>query len=72
MELNNIALNSQNITLENHGKVPEFCKLWGDAENVLQTLESIIKNPIAKAAISIVIAAGNAVTKEVCPESGLN
>lgn len=71
MELNNIPLNSQDITLENHEKTPEFCKLWEGAVSGLQALESIIKNPIAKAAIAIVLAAGNAIAKQICNASNV-
>jgi hypothetical protein len=43
-----------------------FCKDWPTAKSVLQALQSLLKNPIAKAAIGIVIQAGDAVQGAVC------
>lgn len=37
-----------------------FCGEWPAAKGVLQALAAVIPNPLAKAAISIVIAAGDA------------
>lgn len=44
----------------------KFCKVWPEAKQALTLLQAIIKNPIAKAAIGIVIGAGDAVAKTVC------
>jgi hypothetical protein len=67
MNAQEIVSNSKNISLENvaDGK-GEFCKLWPSVKTGLQMLQSLVKNPIAKGAIGIVIAAGDAVSKEVC------
>ena len=67
MDTQNIVANSGNISLEKAGNTQgEFCKAWPSVKSGLQLLQGIIKNPIAKAAIGIVIAAGDAVSKEVC------
>jgi hypothetical protein len=44
----------------------KFCDVWPGAKTALELLQGIIKNPIAKAAIGIVIAAGDAVSSRIC------
>jgi hypothetical protein len=67
MNTNEIMSNRKNISLNvpaaGQGK---FCELWPKAKEGLELLQSIVKNPIAKAAIAVVIAAGDAVVKTVC------
>ena len=43
-----------------------FCEVWPGAKTALELLQGIIKNPIAKGAIGIVIAAGDAVSSKIC------
>ncbi len=43
-----------------------FCEIWPGAKKALELLQGIVKNPIAKAAIGIVIAAGDAVSSKLC------
>jgi len=43
-----------------------FCEVWPGAKKALELLQGIIKNPIAKGAIGIVIAAGDAVASRIC------
>ncbi len=43
-----------------------FCEIWPGAKTALGLLQDIIKNPIAKGAIGIVIAAGDAVASKIC------
>jgi hypothetical protein len=67
MNSQDIVKNSGDITLVNPAVLKgEFCKLWPDVKTGLNLLQSIIKNPIAKGAIGLVIAAGDAVSKQVC------
>lgn len=67
MNTKQIIDNNRDITLVNVDKgKTEFCKIWPQAQEGLNVLEGIIKNPIAKAAIGIVIAAGDAVSKSIC------
>jgi hypothetical protein len=61
-----IVADSKNISLTSDAKNAGFCTVWPSAKEGLQLLEAIIKNPIAKGAIGIVIAAGDAVAKEIC------
>jgi len=44
----------------------KFCDVWPTAKKALTLLQEIVKNPIAKAAIGIVIAAGDAVASRIC------
>jgi hypothetical protein len=44
----------------------KFCEIWPGTKTALELLQSIIKNPIAKGAIGIVIAAGEAVATKIC------
>jgi len=44
----------------------KFCEIWPGAKKALELLQGIIKNPIAKGAIGIVIAAGDAVASKIC------
>lgn len=44
----------------------KFCEIWPKAKEGLKLLQDIIKNPIAKGAIGIVIAAGDAVASRIC------
>lgn len=67
MNTEDIIKNSKAITLADAPKAKgEFCALWPNVKSGLTVLQSILNNPIAKAAIGIVIAAGDAVTKEIC------
>jgi hypothetical protein len=43
-----------------------FCEAWPAAKSVLETLQGLIKNPIVKAAIGIIIGAGDAVSAKIC------
>jgi hypothetical protein len=57
-----------NITLEKTTEASQgkFCEIWPKAKEGLELLQKVIKNPIAKLAIEIVIAAGDAVSKKIC------
>lgn len=43
-----------------------FCEHWETAKSVLEALRDLLKNPIVKAIISTVIAAGDAVHSAIC------
>jgi hypothetical protein len=67
METTDIVKNASNITLEPaSANATGFCQVWPEAKNGLTLLRDMIKNPIAKAAINIVIAAGDGVASQVC------
>ncbi|HVW97893.1 MAG TPA: hypothetical protein VHA56_18125 [Mucilaginibacter sp.] len=68
METNEILANAGNISLNqaapsDHSKL---CEIWPKVKEGLQLLSAVIKNPVVKAVISTVIAAGDAVTKQLC------
>ena len=67
MDTKQIVQNNKDISLENVDTAKtEFCSIWPTAKKGLEVLEGLLKNPIAKAAIGIVIAAGDAVSKSIC------
>lgn len=67
METKQIVENSKDISINNVAGSNNFCRIWPGAKEALVLLQSIVKNPIAKGAIGIVIAAGDAVSKQICP-----
>jgi hypothetical protein len=67
MDSNQIIASSQDITLTGAtDDKTKFCAAWPNVKAGLTLLQNIIKNPIAKGAIGIVIAAGDAISKEIC------
>jgi hypothetical protein len=44
----------------------EFCKIWPNAKSALEMLQGLVKNPIVKGAIGVIIAAGDAVSSKIC------
>jgi len=63
-----ITANAKDISLLSApaGSKNKFCEVWPGAKTALELLQGIIKNPIAKAAVGIVIAAGDAVATKIC------
>ena len=59
--VNDISLVSAPVGSKN-----QFCEIWPGAKTALELLQGIIKNPIAKGAIGIVMAAGDAVASKIC------
>ena len=68
MTAKEIVSNRQDISLipTTAASKGKFCDIWPNAKEALTVLQSMVKNPIAKAAIGIVIGAGDAVAKTVC------
>jgi len=70
----NIDIDHNSITLDDSAEAKKaqsgFCDAWPSAKTGLKMLRSIVKNPIAKGAISIVIAAGDAVATSICSPAG--
>lgn len=72
MNSEQITSKADDITLESApvsgpAAATTFCDLWPSARQGLDMLKSMIKNPIAKGSISVVIAAGDAVASRKCP-----
>lgn len=62
-----ILKNVNNISLS--GKLEEqkkFCQLWPDVKAGLLLFQTIIKNPVVKVVINIIIVAGDAVQTKIC------
>jgi len=66
--------NLENISIDleaedESGKVKYiFCENWDDAKKVLLLMETLIKNPIVRGIINIVIFAGDSIKRKVCEE----
>jgi len=43
-----------------------FCQNWSNARGVIQALHDLLKNPIAKAAVGIVLTAGDTLQGVIC------
>lgn len=61
MENNNIETFEVNIK-----STDEFCTIWPDVENGLETLKTLIENPFVNKAIELVIVTGNSISNKVC------
>lgn len=68
MDTRTIISNSADISLESISaeRSINFCTIWPNVKVGLELLRDLVKNPVVKATISIVIAAGDAVSKQVC------
>jgi len=66
MDTQSIVSNAQNISLDPGGNNAEFCKVWPEVQEGLQLLQGIVKNPFVKVSIGAVIAAGQAVSQQIC------
>lgn len=66
MDTQSIITNGQNISIEEAGTNAEFCKIWPEVQEGLQLLQGIVKNPFVKVSIGAVIAAGQAVSQQIC------
>lgn len=66
------AMNVSDISLEGTRDAQEqFCKIWPSVKTGLQLLVGIVKNPIVKAAIEVVIKGGDAIASSICkPNAG--
>ena len=61
------TINANDITLTgSQSNQQKFCQAWPSVKTGLKLLVEIIKNPIAKAAIQIVVTAGDAISKKIC------
>ena len=61
------AMNANDITLVGaQSDKQKFCEIWPTVKTGLELLVGLIKNPIAKGAIQIVITAGSAIASKIC------
>ena len=62
----NLEFDLQDISLEGNlddAKV-KICQYWPQARTTLELLAEVIKNPVAKTVIRVVIGIGNAICKD--------
>jgi hypothetical protein len=65
--MENILKDAKKISLQgSKAERIDFCSVWPSARQGLELLRNIITNPIARGAISLVIAAGDAVSSQIC------
>jgi hypothetical protein len=62
-------LNFDNVSFEENTEEKQnaFCGIWETAKPALELLTTIIKNPIVKFVIGLVITVGDRVKEKVCP-----
>ena len=53
--------NLNEISLENEQEKLSFCELWPNVKRGLELLKTIIRNPVVKATIDIVIRLGDSI-----------
>jgi hypothetical protein len=58
--------NDITLTLPAGAGSTTFCQMWPGAKQALETLQKMIRNPLAKGAIQIVIEAGDGVYRLKC------
>ncbi|WP_295793207.1 hypothetical protein [Mucilaginibacter sp.] len=68
MSTQEILANADNISLEqaatqDHSRL---CEIWPIAKEGLEILKNFIKNPIVKAVVESIIAAGDAIIGKIC------
>lgn len=51
----------KDISLETSAEKTSFCEVWPTAKSALQLLQAIIKNPVVKSVIGIVITTGDSI-----------
>lgn len=71
METGEIMFNDDDLDLEDDSMAQGdatsgFCSIWPTAKEGLEALKGLIKSPFAKISISVVIAAGDAVSSKKC------
>ena len=64
-DLDNVSMDLEKEH-EGHKVKDIFCDNWDDARKVLQLMEMLIKNPIVRGIINIVIITGNSIARKVC------
>lgn len=67
MNTTDIINNKADISItETAAAKNQFCQVWPSVKTGLELLQNLLKNPIAKAAVGIVIAAGDGVSGKIC------
>jgi len=65
--MDNNLKNDQDIDLEySDAQKVDFCKEWPCAKRALELLRDIIKNPIVKGVLQVIIEAGDKICGKIC------
>lgn len=65
-DFEDISFDDQATTIKGKKAKEVFCKGWPSSKIVLEAIVSMVKNPIAKVIIGIVIKAGDALSTKIC------
>ena len=66
-DIDNVSIDTE-ATHEGQPAKEVFCQYWADAKRGLDLLSAIVKNPIVKWIVIIVISLGDSVSEKVCPK----
>jgi hypothetical protein len=64
--LKGVSIDAEAVIASGQSAKSIFCNGWSTAKVVLEATAAMIKNPIAKLIIGIVIKAGNALSAKIC------
>ncbi len=64
-----MMLDMKNVSFEENTEEKQnaFCGIWDTAKPALELMEAIIKNPIVKFVIGLIIQVGDRIKEKVCP-----
>ncbi len=65
LKLENISI-SKDAKLKGESAKDIFCKNWGSARDALEAIRELVKNPVVKLIISILISTGDGLKSSIC------
>lgn len=69
IDIEKVSMDHEAVHEESGHKAKDiFCQNWAKAKIALQAAGAIVKNPICKFIISLVITLGDAIEKRICQE----
>ena len=71
-DLENLENVSLNLEAEHHNgeKAKDiFCEHWANSKKGLELVYTMVKNPVVKLIVTIVIAVGDGIQSKICPET---
>jgi len=64
-DFSNVSIDEQ-ARLNGRSAKDIFCSSWPAAKTALEAIRAIVKNPIVKTAVGIIIAAGDGLSNRIC------
>lgn len=65
-KLEGISINAEAVTGTGQSAKNVFCQSWPVAKTVLEAISNMIKNPMIKVSIGIIIRVGDAMHERIC------